>query len=261
MIACGSYIALTQGAVIAEIDASREPGLGGKLLYVRELTPVGCARVVAGNVAGCATLAATADVAAQRQSTRDGVVDFLVTSLDEALRIVKNEIRQRKTVAVCVGAAPDVVERELIERGVQPDLVFAGLRDQNLVLPAFGAGTREVQPARQEPGISFLTWKVEQALTRWMPRLDHAALDLLDANSWEHRWVSLAPRFLGRSRFAQRVLFCETSASEKILRRFGELVGSGEIDVEVSGSVTSIESSKAFRLKPGEVLQANVQDF
>ena len=33
---------------------------------------------------------------------RDGVIDFLVTSLDEALRILKNEMRKRTAVAVCV---------------------------------------------------------------------------------------------------------------------------------------------------------------
>ncbi len=46
-----------------------------------------------------------------------------MTSLDEALRILKNEIRKRETVAVCVAAAPETVEREMLERGVLPDLL------------------------------------------------------------------------------------------------------------------------------------------
>ena len=41
--------------------------------------------VIAGNVSGCATLAATADLAVQKLVIRDGVVDFVITSLDEAL--------------------------------------------------------------------------------------------------------------------------------------------------------------------------------
>ena len=56
----------------------------------------------AANIAGAASLSATADVATQKQAIRDGVVDFLVTSLDEAARILKNEIRKRQPVAVCV---------------------------------------------------------------------------------------------------------------------------------------------------------------
>ena len=56
--------------------------------------------------------------AAQKQAIRDGVADFLVNSLDEALRILKNQLRKRETVAVCVGLAPADVEREMKERGV-----------------------------------------------------------------------------------------------------------------------------------------------
>ena len=68
----------------------------------------GRALVVAANIAGAATLAATADRAAQKQALRDGVADFLVTSLDEALRILKNQLRKRETVAVCVALRPAV---------------------------------------------------------------------------------------------------------------------------------------------------------
>src|ERR1700726_5021742 len=68
-----------------------EPSLGGKLLYVGELDEDGCALVIASNIAGSASLSAIANPAAQKQAIRDGVIDFLVTSLDEALRILKNE--------------------------------------------------------------------------------------------------------------------------------------------------------------------------
>jgi urocanate hydratase len=100
-----------------------EPGLGGQLFYAGELDPVGRALMVAANIAGAASLAATPDLDAQKQAVRDGVADFLVISLDEALRILKNQIRKRETVAVCVGAAPAAVNWEMLERGVLPDLV------------------------------------------------------------------------------------------------------------------------------------------
>jgi urocanate hydratase len=76
------------------------------------------ALVVAGNIAGAATLTVTSDVDAQKHAVRDGTVDFLVTSLDEALRILKNEIRKGATVAVRVGEPLEDVEREMVERGV-----------------------------------------------------------------------------------------------------------------------------------------------
>src|SRR5208337_4073242 len=104
------YAALTQAS-----GSNAEPNLGGKLLYAGELDAQGRALLVAANIAGAASLAAVAEPVAQRQAIRDGVVDFLVNSLDEALRILKNEIRKRETVAVCVTLAPETVEREMLE--------------------------------------------------------------------------------------------------------------------------------------------------
>ena len=86
-----------------------EPSLGGKLLYAGQLDEEARALLVAANIAGAASLAASADAAARKQFMRDGVVDFLVTSLDEALRILKNEIRKREPVAVCVALEPETV--------------------------------------------------------------------------------------------------------------------------------------------------------
>ena len=51
----------------------------------------------------------------------------MVTSLDEGLRILKNEIRKRETVAVCVALSPDTLQREMQERGVLPDLLRTDL--------------------------------------------------------------------------------------------------------------------------------------
>ena len=118
-----AYAGLIQTAL-----ADRETGLGGKLFYAGELDGEGRALVVAANIAGAASLVATADRAAQKQAIRDGVADFLVNSLDEALRILKNQLRKRETVAVCLGLAPEAVEREMQERGVLPDLLRRDVR-------------------------------------------------------------------------------------------------------------------------------------
>jgi Urocanase Rossmann-like domain len=253
--ACSLYRVLTRTAMIAGlVFPGREMGLGGKLLYAGELNAQGRARVVAGNVAGCATLAATADVVAQKLSIRDGVVDFLVNSLDETLRILKNEIRQHKTVAVCVGAAPDTVEREMEERGVQPDMVFAGLPNQRRALPKLGAGTHEIQLADPNCGGAFLTWRVGQTPARWMPKLDAVALGCVEVNSWQGRWMRLSPRYLGRSGFALRTIFCDQRAAKEIIRQFAESVQRKEIGAEVSMSLACGDETTVFRLKPGESL-------
>src|ERR1700687_4760167 len=78
--AYGLYCALVRGAAsVNAVNRKAEPSLGGKLLYAGELDAHGCAMVIAGNVSGCATLAATADLAVQKLVIRDGVVDFVVT--------------------------------------------------------------------------------------------------------------------------------------------------------------------------------------
>ena len=204
------YYSLTRTAELA--CASRqdaEPNLGGNLLYAGELGPRTCASVIAGSVAGCATLAATTESAAQKQAIRDGAVDFVVTSLDEALRILKNEIRKKATVAVCVGMAPSDVEREMLERGVLPDLVFAG-SDHHRTAARFGSNSHQIQLTEPDRDQAFLEWRAAQSPPRWMARLDEIALDCLRSDLWAHRWIRLSPRYFGRSAQGQRALYCDS---------------------------------------------------
>jgi urocanate hydratase len=241
--ACSFYFALTRSPLLSAIaDRSPNPGedpsLGGKLLYAGELDAPGRAMVIAGNVAGCATLSATADATAQKQSIREGVVDFLVNSLDEALRILKNEIRQRKSVAVCVGAAPASIEREMMERGLQPDLVFAGTPDHLRAMPEFGAGSHDVHFSTLDEGTKFLSWRIAQAPARWMPKLDAIVLESLPAHSWGSRWIRLSPRYMGRFASGERVVYCDDATAEKIAANIASAVKCGDIGVEVFVSLS-----------------------
>lgn len=211
----------------ASIAAEAEPELGGKLVYAGELDEDGRALMVAGNAAGAATLAVTADPAAQRQAVRNGIVDFLVTSLDEALRILKNEVRKRATVSVCVGAAPDAVEQEMQERGVQPDLQRAGV-------PPWAPGSLPLGPAPANDALVCLEWRVSDAPALWMPRLDALARACL---SPEHvialRWLRLSPRYCGRAAMGVRVLRCPPPVAALFTTRVAELMKSGEVAVPV----------------------------
>jgi len=214
-------------------DADGEPSLGGKLLFVSELNDVGRALVVAANIAGGATLTAADDPNVQRQVVRDGVVDFLVTSLEEALRILKNEIRKRATVAVCVADSPAAVEREMIERGVLPDLVFAGRKGGTNDLAQAGGRSEHIQLKAADETEAFLQWKVEEAPARWMPRLDAIARVSLCTNSWGARWLRLAARYCGRIEQGARVLHCAPDTAMKIMDGISGAVRRGEIAVPV----------------------------
>ncbi len=214
---------------IAEVDcfyaglmlrAQADTDLGGKLVYAGELDAECRALVVAANIAGAASLVATADAAAQKLAIRDGVADFLVNSLDEALRILKNEIRKRQPVAVCVALAPDAVEREMLERGVLLDLLRG-----NSAVPTLAAfcshGARNLVLADAEQDQTVLTWSVAVSPALWLPRLDAIALDCLSPDAWAaRRWLRLAPRYLGRLAQGVRLLSCDKETAV----RFRELV-------------------------------------
>ena len=213
----------------SERETRPEPGLGGKLLWAGELDSVGRALVVAGNIAGAATLTATADVDAQKQAVRDGIVDFLVTSLDEALRILKNEIRKRETVAVCVGAALEAVEREMGERGVRPDLfregVIAAAKRGNAARKS--VGHPELDPMGME---ALVIWRVDVSPALWLPKLDAIALNCLEADAgFARRWIHLGPRYLGRLAHGVHLLIRDRDFAAGFAERVGERVDCGEL--------------------------------
>jgi len=245
------YCALTRSAATVNAgDPETELNLGGKLLYAGDLDAHGRAMVIAGNVSGCATLSATADSAVQKLAIRDGVVDFVVTSLDEALRILKNEVRKCATVAVCVGAAPSTIERKMIERGVLPDLVFEGLPGERRDALDFGSGTRKVQLTAPDDGLAFLTWQVAQAPARWMAKLDAIALGYLSSDWRARRWIRLSPRYCGRSAQARRAFYCALDSAKEIISGFAAHVQGGEIDTEVLASLFIGGETKVFRWSP-----------
>ena len=58
-----------------------------------------------------------------KKRLRTGYCDFMVNSLDEALRILKNAVRKKENISVgLVGNCADVIP-ELAERGVVPDIL------------------------------------------------------------------------------------------------------------------------------------------
>jgi hypothetical protein len=185
---------------------AQTPDLGGKLLYAGALDDEGRALIAAANIAGAASLCATENEQDQKQAIRDGIVDFLVTSLNEALRILKNEIRKRAPVAVCIAAPPAEIELQMSERGVQPDLLRPG-----------DAGNSEsTRPT--PPDVALLSWSVSSSPARWMPKLDAFALEC--AGELPHvvrRWLQMSPRYLGRLAQSIHVVLADRAFAARFL--------------------------------------------
>lgn len=238
--------------------SSVEPGLGGSLLYAGELNEAGTPLVVAGNIAGAATLAATADIILQKQAVHDGVIDFLVTTLDEAVRIFKNEVRKRETVAVCVTQPPGGIESEMVQLGVLPDLLPPGALNAPAYQVFLDQGSRQVNPVSATGSQTVVTWRVGSESARWLPKLDAIARTCLASSpneeTWSaQRWLRLSPRYLGRMANGVRLLRCDSCVAEACLSLAREQVAEGTITVPLEIHLSSGSQSELYLLSPDGV--------
>lgn len=178
--------------------------LGGKLLFCSGLEAESLAALIAASIAGTASLSVQSDSALSRAALRTGLCDFVVGHLDEALRILKNELRRGLPVSVCLSAEPQACIDEMIVRGVQPDLLFwipAGAQDRAQIFAERGA-IRLPTDAVPPPDTSLLVWSVDSGSATTMPRIARLAAEALETGRADTparcRWLDFAPRYLGR---------------------------------------------------------------
>jgi urocanate hydratase len=97
--------------------------LSGKLIVSGGMGGMGGAQPLAATMTGACFLGIDPDPERIKKRLRSGYCDFMVNSLDEALRILKNAIRKKENISVgLVGNCADVIP-ELAERGVVPDIL------------------------------------------------------------------------------------------------------------------------------------------
>jgi Urocanase Rossmann-like domain len=212
--------------------AAPEPG--GSLVFYGETDSRGMTTAVAANIAGAASLGVGADAGRIKQALRQGFCDFMVNSLDEALRILKNQIRKKESVAVALVGDPERVVAEMLERGVQPDLVSC----VGLHVESFAERGAKILPAAAAIANSLVvTWSVSQDAAMWLPRVDAVAVDAIEnAGDQRAKWIRLAPRYLQKHLSRERYV---RMRAEELLRFVGLLqqrTQSGEIAVPVKVS-------------------------
>jgi hypothetical protein len=197
--------------------------LGGRLLFAGEADPAGRRLVRAANIAGAATLAASADAATLRIAMREGAIDFVVNSLDEALRILKNEIRKQQPVAVGVSVAPEILVREMTERGVQPDLLRSGLPDSPEMQGFAARGARRVEPLPLQAGFNFNVVPIPDEWKQPPAAFDALLLDCVQPNdAVNRRWVQRAPVYLPGEARRLRSVVCDVGAILELIVRIGD---------------------------------------
>jgi urocanate hydratase len=107
----------------AAADKHLGGSLEGKLVVSGGMGGMGGAQPLAATMAGAAFLGIDVDPERIKKRLKTGYCDFMVNTLDEALRILKNAVRKKEAVSVgLVGNCADVIP-ELADRGVVPDLL------------------------------------------------------------------------------------------------------------------------------------------
>jgi len=127
----GSWIYIgTQGILQGTYETFAAAGakhfggdLAGKLVVTGGMGGMGGAQPLAATLNGAAFLGIEVDGERIKRRIRQGYCDICVNDLDEALRILKNAVRQKQALSVgLIGNCADVVP-ELARRGVVPDLL------------------------------------------------------------------------------------------------------------------------------------------
>jgi urocanate hydratase len=193
--------------------------LAGKLVVTGGLGGMGGAQPLAATLNGAAFLGIEVDGEKIKRRIRSGYCDICVNSLDEALRILENAVRQKEAVSVgLIGNCAEIIP-ELARRGVVPDL----LTDQtsahdplNGYIPA-GLSLEEAADLRRRDPEDYLKrsyHSIARHVTGMLDlqKLGAATFDYgnnIRTMAFEHGGVKDAYNFPGFVPAYIRPLFCE----------------------------------------------------
>ncbi|MGA8938716.1 MAG: hypothetical protein WB439_06080 [Acidobacteriaceae bacterium] len=101
---------------------ARRASWAGALVFACGAGVTGTGLPAAVSIAGGTSLLLDSDSAAVKAAFRQGGVDFVVNTLDEALRVLKNEVRKHRPLSVALEGDVESELAEMQERGLLPDL-------------------------------------------------------------------------------------------------------------------------------------------
>jgi Urocanase Rossmann-like domain len=223
--------------------------LAGRLLLIDGLADEGDALLIAASIAGAASLVLETQPDAVRYCVRNGIVDFAVITLDEALRILKNEVRKQQPIAVLLEREEAGVLAEMVDRGAQPDMLRWAAPE-----PALKAyieilrerGARLLPPALEaDPDLAHeVGWRAGEGGSSALRQLDLLADQVLPQDDRERQnWIARAPRYLSRALRLERRVAMTEQESAAFLAAVEERAQQGAlaapVTVDVGGQVRS----------------------
>lgn len=217
------------------------PDWGGSLVLSLGLPPHGAALSIASNIAGAVSLSIDNDPRRIREVVRTGAVDFVVNTLDEAIRAMKNEVRKRAPLSVALSADPQTALEEAAERGIAPQLFSIFLPTNPRILEIarqfqalgaelvdFAAEDSSSQPSAGfrssnsilAPYLDSRSWQLRTYTLETPTALrafDNRALALLSPeDTLRRRWLEAAPRILQRESPPRRSLWLTSGEQEAL---------------------------------------------
>lgn len=207
--------------------------LGGKLLLYGQLDARGAAVALGANIAGAATLGVDADSERLRQGIRHAFCDFVVNNLDEALRILKNEVRKKQPVSVCLEGDLAATLHEAVERGFQPDML-AVPDSSDAVQTLLQRGAIVVAGPVADASLIDVTWTADAAPALWLPKVDALAAQVLSSGDERSRWLKFAPRYLGRTMAGQHYLQMTREESDQFATLVADAIECGAIGTKIT---------------------------
>jgi len=238
-------------SALTSLAAERFSGeLGGKLLLFAHIDIHGAAVAIAGNIAGAATLGIDHDPERLKQGIHHGYCDFLVNHLDEALRILKNEVRKKQPVSVCLNADFTLTLHEIVARGVQPD-ILAFETNSSAAQALLERGSIVLQDSEDQTGSSpdvrpntspntgpneliAVNWTAKSAAALSLPKVDAIAAEVVPPNDPRQRWVKFAPRYLGRAMAGSRYLKMTPEEADRFTNLVAEATNSSKIPTDIA---------------------------
>jgi hypothetical protein len=226
--------------------------LAGRLLLIDGLADEGDALLIAASIAGAASLVLETRTEAIRYCVRNGIVDFAVTNLNEALRILKNELRKKQPIGVLVERDAAAVLAEMVERGAQPDMLRWTMPEPALnahidtlmergARPLPGSLESGAYPVRAD-ATSEVCWRAGEGGSSALRQLELLAAQILPPTDVERQnWIARAPRYLPRAlRLERRVSMTQRERVEfvaSVEERAQQGTLAAPVQIEAGGQV------------------------
>ena len=235
-------------------DASAN-GLAGLLLTCVGFGIEGAELALATAISGGTFLGIDPSTEHLKAAVRNGSCDFMVNTLDESLRVLKNELRKKKALSVGLLGEATAILPAMVDRGVQPDLLAEASTPDNAserpYRPALdtlierGAITIDELAPNNFPASGFVEVIWNAASLADLRRMDALALQQLPAGDVvRRRWMQHAPAYFHRQRPLQRVLGMNFEEVVRLADVFKAAISTGEIQSPAALDWQTAEGSK-----------------